>query len=241
VDAAAWSNPLSGGGRPSRRAVADWTLEQIYELLFAGEFATGDAVSEVEIAARLQVSRTPVRLAFQQLEADGLLTNNGETGKKRIATFGVRDIQEIYTIRSVLEGLAHREAARKAGPEQLKQLDVLLTQMDKAARKGQMDLASDIRFHEIICEAAGMPRLLSTLRKIWLQTYALVRQLDVGHVYPDRAEVAQVHHDHAAILEALRKGDPAAAEEAAISHLQRARDALLSAAASHEAATGVDS
>src|SRR6476646_5684129 len=108
VNASAWLRPDEAGGRPSRRALLDWTLVQLYELLFAGEYATGDVLSEVEVAARLNVSRTPVRLAFQQLAADGLLFNSDGTGKTRVATFGVDDIRELYNIRGVLEGLAHR-------------------------------------------------------------------------------------------------------------------------------------
>jgi DNA-binding GntR family transcriptional regulator len=237
VDASAWLRPENGHERPSRRALADWTLEQIYELFFAGEFTTGDVISEVEIAARLQVSRTPVRLAFQQLEAEGLVINNDETGKKRVATFGVDDIQELYSIRSVLEGLAHREAAGKITPERMDELVGLLAEMKAASVTGEVSLGADFRFHEIICEAAAMNRVLGILRKMWLQTYALVRQLDLGHIYPDKAEIGRVHEDHRKILAALRKGDPAASEQAATRHLQRARDSLLSAAANRDAAS----
>jgi DNA-binding GntR family transcriptional regulator len=229
MDSPPWLPGEAGRARPSRRALADWTLEQVYELLFSGEFGT-EVISEVEIASRLEVSRTPVRLAVQQLEAEGLVITSVDNGKKRFATFGINDIDELYSIRSVLEGLAHKRATGKLSPERMDELEQLLAQMKRAARTGEMTLAADIRFHEVICEAAGMARLLSIVRKMWLQTFALVRQLDLGNIYPDKAEIGRVHDDHAAILAALRKGDPAAAERAAIKHLQRARDALLDAA-----------
>ncbi len=231
MDASAWLRPDGAGARPSRRALLDWTLVQLYELLFAGEYATGDVLSEVEVAARLNVSRTPVRLAFQQLAADGLLVNSDGTGKTRVATFGVDDIRELYSIRGVLEGLAHREAAGKISDDRMAELAGLLAQLHVAGETGEMSLAADIRFHEVICEAAGMDRVLTILRKMWLQTFALVHQLDLGHVYPDKGEIGRVHDDHAAILAALRAGDPAASEAAVIAHLQRARDSLLSAVA----------
>jgi DNA-binding GntR family transcriptional regulator len=229
VTASAWLRLDGGTGRPSRRALLDWTLVQLYELLFAGVYATGDVLSEVEVATRLQVSRTPVRLAFQQLAADGLLINSSETGKTHVATFGVEDIQELYSIRGVLEGLAHRKAAGNISADGLTELADLLQQMLAAGETGEMSLAADFRFHEVICEAAGMDRVVTILRKMWLQTFALVRQLDLGHVYPDKAEIGRVHDDHAAILAALRSGDPAASEEAVIQHLQRAQDSLLRA------------
>lgn len=234
MDASAWLRPNGATGRPSRRALLDWTLVQLYELLFAGEYATGDVLSEVEVAARLQVSRTPVRLAFQQLVADGLLINSEETGKTRVATFGVDDIRELYSIRGVLEGLAHREAAGNISTEGMAELARLLEEMRAAGETGEMSLASDIRFHEVICEAAGMDRVVNILRKMWLQTFALVNQLDLGHVYPDKAEIGRVHDDHAAILAALRTGDPAASEKAVLEHLQRAQDSLLSAVAERQ-------
>jgi DNA-binding GntR family transcriptional regulator len=212
----------------------DWTLVQLYELLFAGTYATGEVLSEVEVAARLNVSRTPVRLAFQQLMADGLISKEDGTGKTRVATFGVDDIRELYSIRSVLEGLAHREAAGKIPDERMVELAELLEQMRAAGESGQMSLAADVRFHELVCEAAGMERVVSILRRMWLQTFALVRQLDLDHVYPDTGEVRRVHDDHAAILAALRKGDPAASEGAVITHLERARDRLLAAVAANQ-------
>jgi DNA-binding GntR family transcriptional regulator len=70
---------------------------------------------------------------------------------------------------------------------------------------------------------------------MWLQTFALVRQLDLGHVYPDKAEIGRVHDDHAAILVALRAGDPAASEKAVMEHLERAQGSLLSAVATRKA------
>ena len=172
-----------------------------------------------------------MRLAFQQLAADGLLINSDGTGKTRVASFGVDDIRELYSIRAVLEGLAHREAAGKISDEGMVELDELLQQMLEAGETGEMRLAADIRFHQVICEAAGMDRLVNILRKMWFQTFALVRQLDLGHVYPDKAEVRRVHDDHAAILEALRRGDPAGSEKAVIEHLQRAQNSLLEAVA----------
>jgi DNA-binding GntR family transcriptional regulator len=210
-------------------------LVQLYERLFAGEYAVGDVLSEVEVAARLQVSRTPVRLAFQQLAADGLVINSDETGKTRVAAFGVDDIRELYTIRGVLEGLAHREAAGRISDEGMAELAELLQEMRTAGETGEMSLAADIRFHELICEAAGMDRVVNILRKMWLQTFALVRQLDLGHVYPDKAEIGRVHDDHAAILVALRAGDPAASEKAVMEHLERAQGSLLSAVATRKA------
>jgi DNA-binding GntR family transcriptional regulator len=209
----------------------DWTLVQLYELLFSGQYATGDVLSEVEVAARLRVSRTPVRLAFQQLAADGLLSSDDGTGKTRVATFGVDDIRELYSIRGVLEGLAHREAAGKISDERMAELAGLLEQMQAAGETGKMSLAADIRFHEVVCEASGMDRVVNILRKMWLQTFALVHQLDLGQVYPDKGEIGRVHDDHAAILAALRTGDPGTSEQAVIQHLRRAQDSLLSAVA----------
>jgi DNA-binding GntR family transcriptional regulator len=232
MDAASWIRAGEPQGRPSRRAVAEWTLEQIYELLFSEEYNPGDAISELDVAARLRVSRSPVRVAFRQLEDDGLLLNHGETGKKTVVKFGVEDIEELYSIRAELEGLAHREAAGRIGPAQLREVAELLAQMSASlSGKHEANLAADFQFHEVVCQAAGLPRLLRILRRLWLQTFALVRQLDLAGVYPDTDEVGRVYHDHAAILAALREGDATACERAVVRHLLRARDSLLSAAA----------
>lgn len=225
--------PSPGTARPSRRALTEWVTTQLYRDIFAGRLSAGDPLGEIELTARLGVSRTPVREALQALEAQGLLAVDPVNGRRVIAAFGVDDIRELYTIRLALERLAHECAASTMGAGDLAGLEDLLARMEAAdlatsdGRREQYD--ADFRFHELACSGVGMPRLQGILSGLWLQSRALLEQLDAAGIYPRGAEASLVRADHRAVLDALRAGDGPAAGRAVAAHLQRRRDTLVAA------------
>jgi DNA-binding GntR family transcriptional regulator len=97
--------------RPGRRAVGEWALEQLYSDIFSGRLQAGAEVGEVELAERLQVSRSPIRDALRQLEFDGLVVPGARNGLRVVKSFGHQDIAELYDVRASLEALAFARAA----------------------------------------------------------------------------------------------------------------------------------
>src|SRR5687768_8948407 len=82
------------------------------ELLLRGEFRPAERVLEIPLAARLKVSRTPLRLVLDRLEQEGLLVAR-PTGGFVVAEFSVRDIHDAIEVRGMLEGTAARFAAER--------------------------------------------------------------------------------------------------------------------------------
>jgi DNA-binding GntR family transcriptional regulator len=217
--------------RPVRRALADWTVERLYDLIFTGQLAAGADLGEEELSARLDVSRTTVSVALRQLESDGLAVVAAGNGRRDVPTFRVHDTHEIYTIRSSLEELATREAIPRMTPEVINRLHDLQDEMERRSLdRGdphRRDYGVDLDFHRTIAETSGMRRLITSLGPIWSQTHALLRQVHSVGAYGDAKEDAAAYTDHRAILAAIEHGNADEAVAAVRSHMHTRRDHLI--------------
>jgi DNA-binding GntR family transcriptional regulator len=223
--------------RPSRRAVAAWTTEALYRAIYSGEIFPGTTLVESELTEMLNVSRSPVREALRELELNRLVVTDSVNGQRVVAAFGADDIEELYALRATLERLAHERAAKRLEPKDIAALEAALAEMlaaDIATSSGRAEhFAADFRFHEAVAQAAQMPRLLASLRPLWIQTRALLRQLDAAGVYSDKAEVGQARDDHRAILDALLAGDSDGAATRAVRHLESRAHVLVAGVREH--------
>lgn len=222
------SAPRLTYGRPDRRAVADWTLDRLHELVFEGELRVGEQLSEVDLCQRLGVSRSPVRDALKELEHAGLLEVDDVNGRRTLRAFRLDDVAESYDVRIALECLAARNAA-KYQPPAMERIDAGL-----AAMRGGLDqpldawLTLDFAFHREVADASGARRIPYLLSGIWIQHHAFLRRLDRVNLYPStRAGREAVLLEHQAIADAISGGDGAGAASAVRNHLQRRRDAVL--------------
>lgn len=135
------------------------------EAIVDGVLAAGSRLSEVQIAKQLNVSRTPMREAFSQLEREGLVTILPRVGALvRIVT--PRDVEEIYTVRAALECLAVQEAAERINALGTAQLDDVLDAMRAAVAAGDASRYVDAldRFYTIIMAIADNRTLQETHR-----------------------------------------------------------------------------
>ncbi|MEC9310977.1 MAG: GntR family transcriptional regulator, partial [Pseudomonadota bacterium] len=92
----------------------------ILEAIDHGTYRPGDRLVESELAERFGVSRTPIREALQRLETQGMLTRDGRS--LIVASLDHNQLAELYIVRTELEGLAARLAARHATPEEVRVL-----------------------------------------------------------------------------------------------------------------------
>lgn len=95
------------------------------EQILSGKYQTGDELREVTVGKELGVSRTPVREAFRKLELEGLVTSIPNKGTY-VNGISRDDVQDIYMIRSRLEGLAARLATRRITPEQINEMEEMI-------------------------------------------------------------------------------------------------------------------
>src|SRR5512138_1980308 len=103
-------------------AAVDRAMEILRGRILAGEFSAGERLGEVELAADMGMSRTPVRQALLQLAAEGLVEVAPNRGARVIAR-STTELEYVFELRARIEGLAARQAASRATPEQVAELD----------------------------------------------------------------------------------------------------------------------
>ena len=207
--------------RPDRRSVADWTLAQTHRLIFNGELVAGDSLNEVDLAERLNVSRSPVREALKELEHAGMVDIDKVNGRRLLRSFGIDDVRELYDIRTELEVLAARQAAKVMDGRARQQLESALDVLD-GARTDPIDvyLKKDLGFHQLIAEATGLRRVPQMLKGVYIQHQALLTRLDRVQSYPVSPSERKIANlEHRQILLALVAGDTNEAEAAVREHL----------------------
>jgi len=132
----------------------------------------------------------------------------------------ITDVRKLSELRSMLDGFAARHAAMNApaAPAALRQLRALLRRVTQALRQRDYSAfrRADRELHECIIELSGVPLLHETWRRIWDSMLAFHRQ-GFDDYFPD-ARVLADEHEH--LVETIALGDPAAAEDAARSHVE---------------------
>lgn len=205
--APARSGARGTAGRPPISR-ADYVHQTLRDEIALGALLPGTPLGQDEIAARLGVSITPVREALRRLEAAGFVNYEAHYGAT-VSSLSDEALNELYLLRSVVEGLAARLAAARITAEELDQLDQI--QADMRSMVSQHDVAGLARgsrdFHSLIAEIGGPDYLAKHLQLIW-ENSPIPTKLSVW-----ANENASAHSlaAHAELIQALRAGDAAAA------------------------------
>jgi DNA-binding GntR family transcriptional regulator len=193
----------------------------ILESIEAGVFMPGDRLVESELAERFGVSRTPVREALQRLETQGMLTRDGRS--LIVASLDHNQLAELYAVRTELEGLAARLAARHATEEEVHVLRSLVTE-DMALLGGDPRLLAraNKRFHKQI-HLASHNRFLVQQLDLVHRSMALMATTSLAAEGRDEAALAE----HARIVAAIEARDGDAAHAALRAHISKAYETRL--------------
>ena len=206
--------------RPARRdggSLGATAYRRLQEAIRDGELAPGTRLREEDLAATLRMSRTPVREALRQLQAEGLLSQDAQRGMA-VSRLDHQMMTELYLMRDVLEGTAARLAARHASEAEVAVLRDLMEVEAKLGRDPKTLARHNQRFHEVLYLAAHNRYLLKTLNAL-RDAMALLGETTFAAPGRPRSALAE----HRAIVEAISAGDPAAAEAAARAHIQGAQ------------------
>jgi len=203
--------------RPLYEEVAD----QLRVRIFAHELAPGTWIDEQTLAKEFGISRTPLREAIKVLAAEGLITMKLRRGAY-VTEVNRGDLEQIFTILSLLEGQAAKEAATKAQENDLNELDDMHLRLEKAAADRNLDqfFEVNVRFHERIIAIANNPWMtgvIADLRKV----LKLQRKDSLSRTGRLQSSLSE----HREILKALLERDPIAAEQAMRTHLARGLEA----------------
>jgi DNA-binding GntR family transcriptional regulator len=204
--------------RPLYEDVADRLREQIFSKLLA----PGSWLDEQSLALQFGISRTPMREAIKALASEGLVTMKMRRGAY-VTEVNRGDLEQIYTVLSLLESQAARESALKATEDELNLLDHLHHRLEKAAADRDMEQFFEIngKFHELIQEIAGnrwMNSVITDLRKV-LKLHRKDSLTSTGRLQSSLLE-------HREILQAILSRDESAAEAAMQKHFARSLEAI---------------
>jgi GntR family transcriptional regulator of vanillate catabolism len=203
--------------------------EQLRALIMSGAIAPGEELLEIPTAARLGISRTPLRPALAALAQDGLLQRRGARGYV-VRKVSVREILDAYVVRAHLEGIACSIVARQGLNDELRrQLLEALEEGDEMLRTGvsndEMRLKwreMNERFHRLILEETRNACLIDVTARTLALPFVSSR---VAHF--DRHDaLARSHDDHWGIFNAIVARDSARAGAVMEEHILRSRDLI---------------
>lgn len=193
----------------------------ILEAIDAGLYKPGDRLVESELADRFGVSRTPVREALQRLETQSMLTRDGRS--LIVASLDHNQLAELYAVRTELEGLAARLAARHATDEEVRVLRSMVDE-DKALLGGDPRMLSraNKRFHKQI-HLASHNRFL--VQQLDLVHRSMALMATTSFAAEGRDAVGLAEHD--AIVAAIEARNGEAAYQALRGHISKAFETRL--------------
>lgn len=209
----------------SYQPLREVVCETLRDAIRRGILKPGERLMEIQLAEELGVSRTPVREAIRKLELEGYVIMMPRRGTY-VANLSIRDVNEVFEIRTSLESLSNGLAAERITDEELEQLQRLLVVIGKYIEENDMDkiVETDTKFHDLLYQASRNQRLIGIISNLREQ---LTRFRTTSMSFPGRLK--ETLEEHREIVEAIAQGDVKAARKAAEKHMEKSEQTLLSA------------
>lgn len=199
---------------------SDTAYKKIRGFILSGEAHPGMQLTEERLAEISGVSRTPVRDAVQRLENEMLLVRSASK-RLSVADWSDDEIDEMFTLRAMLESHAAERAARRIDTESLDRLREINDRLVQAVHRPAPDIATFLdanrQFHDLILSCAQSPRLSKLLPALVEQP--VVRR--TAHQY-SRNDLVQSGADHEELIAAFAAHDQNWAAAVMTSHIRRA-------------------
>jgi DNA-binding GntR family transcriptional regulator len=189
--------------------------DSLRSAIILGELIPGSLHSVHELAAQINVSRTPVREALLKLADQGMVRFERNRGFRILQTT-IHDLEEIFSLRLLLEVPATYRATLNAGPAELKKLRQALDAFDELTSSAtrQDHLEADARFHRVIMQASGNRRLAN-----FIDTLRDLQMVRGASTAGKTRELRAIYDDHALIHERFAARDAKGAALAMRDHI----------------------
>jgi len=205
-------------------SLKDRVYQNLKFQIINGNLKPGMRLLEEEIAKAMNISRAPIREAFNRLEKEGFVTIIPRKGAA-VSSITVQMIEDIFEIRENLESLAIKNSIGKISMENLEKIGHHFRKfIDKPINPdNRMEyLALDKRFHNHLIENCGNKKLIEVLSDLqeqihWMRNMSLKRVTFAGSV-----------NEHLSIIEALKKNDDDLVIQSLLKHLERAKESSIS-------------
>ncbi len=188
--------------KPLREVVSETLRQAIQD----GVLKPGERLMEIPLAEELGVSRTPIREAIRKLELEGFVVMVPRRGTY-VANISLKDITQVFEIRSALEELAAGLAAERITAEEIETLERMLVEIGDHMENKDMEsvVAADVEFHEVLYRASRNERLADIVHNLREQTYRLRKTWEehrqlveaiASHNATQARKLAQIHMEH---------------------------------------------
>jgi len=196
---------------------------ELERMILSGELRPGEKLTEMALAARLGVSRGPLREAFRMLDESGLVRTEKNRGVF-VRDLPVEEAMEIFDLRAAMDELVGRRLAVSIAPAALKEVRALVDQMEQAvkAKDAPRYHLLNLRFHDRLVELAGNGKLTAIYRKL-IKELSLFRRLNLadGWLMPISAG------EHRQIVKTIASGDAEAAGRAMYDHVMESKERTI--------------
>lgn len=215
-------------GRIKNQRLVDMAVEAVRNAILLGRFAPGERLLEIPLAQELGTSRGALREALQLLEKDGIILGVPRRGKF-VQTFDLVSIDELYSLRRVLESFAVELMCAHATAEDFEMLAAALARMQEAASAGDVRLLArqDIAFHQALVVMARH----TLLERAWMENISGKLHILLNVTETTHQPLQDALDRHRWLLEGIIARDQARAQELIRQHIDdawdRARGALL--------------
>jgi DNA-binding GntR family transcriptional regulator len=205
--------------KPLREVVA----ETLRDAIVSGVLKPGERLMEIQLAEELGVSRTPVRESIRKLELEGFVVMVPRRGTY-VTDLSIKDINEVYEIRTVLDVLAAGLAAERITEEELEELERLLVQIGEFVDQNDVEklIEFDSQFHDVLYRATRNDRLVGIINNLREQ---FTRFRSISMKYPGRMK--NTVEEHTRLVEAIAQRNPDLAQQVAREHMENSEQTLL--------------
>lgn len=217
--------PGHASALPSAPVTAGSVTDRLRAEILAGEFTPGQRLGQELLASRFNASRMPVRTALRQLEAEGLVTTVAHSGAW-VSKLDRFEFEQVYKMREALEPLAIAESLLHLTAEQLDEIGAIAEQLHEATLpqvKIEEFLELDRKFHLLTYAGVQYEPLRLQIERLWNTTQHYRRALSYRL---DQSRAQMTDHDHALIVDAVRRRDQEAARALVRLHINRTRQTI---------------
>jgi len=201
----------------------DVVFNTLREAILKGELKPGERLMELQLAAKLGVSRTPIREAIRMLEQEGLAVTIPRKGAE-VAKMTEKDMEDVLQIREALDELAAKIACEQISEEQLEELVATMHEFEESTKTDNVKkiAEADVKFHDIIYQSTGNPKLVNMLNNLREQMYRYrVEYLKEG----ETRDVLVKEHEE--LTKAIRERDVERAKQLSFQHIENQRMAIM--------------
>ena len=210
------------------RSLAEVACDEIRKAIREGRVATGAHLTEVDLAAWLGMSRTPIREAMRRLQSEGLLLNQPFRGAL-VMRLDADDMRQMFAVRELLEPAAAAACAVSAGPAEIAALRAIVDQEAALLDNPAALIPLNRQFHDIILESARNQFLSKAIAGV----YSLIPLLGDSNLL-NGPHAREAHAQHLAIVDAIERHDAARAEAVAREHVRHSLKTRLTRIAGSE-------